>query len=51
MAAQFESLPYPFIIIFTVPLGLVGVVLALSVTATTISVMVLLGIIMQPIRC
>ena len=45
MASQFESLIHPFVILFTVPLALVGVVLSLFLTATTISVMVLLGVI------
>jgi len=45
MASQFESLVHPFIILFSVPLGLIGVVLALFVTQTTFSVMVFLGII------
>jgi HAE1 family hydrophobic/amphiphilic exporter-1 len=45
MASQFESLLHPFIILFTVPLGLVGVVLALFLTGTTFSVMVFLGVI------
>lgn len=43
MASQFESLVHPFIIMFTVPLGAIGVIFALYVTGTTISVMVLLG--------
>ena len=45
MASQFESFVHPFIIMFTVPLGLVGVVLALVVTGTALSVVVLLGLI------
>lgn len=45
MASQFESLTHPFVILFTVPLALVGVVLSLFVTGTTVSVMVLLGVI------
>jgi HAE1 family hydrophobic/amphiphilic exporter-1 len=45
MASQFESLVHPFVILFTVPLGLIGVVIALFLTQTTISVMVLLGVI------
>ena len=45
MASQFESLIHPFVILFTVPLALVGVVLSLALTGTTISVMVLLGVI------
>jgi HAE1 family hydrophobic/amphiphilic exporter-1 len=45
MASQFESLLHPLIILFTVPLGLVGVVYALFLTRTTFSVMVFLGVI------
>ncbi|HQF86473.1 MAG TPA: efflux RND transporter permease subunit [Acidobacteriota bacterium] len=45
MAAQFESLVHPFIIMFTVPLGAVGAVLGLAFTATPVSVMVFIGII------
>ncbi len=43
MASQFESLLHPFVILLTVPLSLVGVVFALLVTGTEISVVVLLG--------
>ena len=46
MAAQFESLTQPLIILFTVPLSLVGVLVALFATETSISVVALLGIIM-----
>ena len=45
MASQFESFIHPLIIMFTVPLGLVGVVLALVLTATAVSVVVMLGLI------
>ncbi len=43
MASQFESLIHPFIIMFTVPLGAVGVVLSLWLSGTNVSVMVFLG--------
>ena len=43
MASQFESLIHPLIILFTVPLAMVGVILSLVITRTDISVMVLLG--------
>jgi len=46
MAAQFESLWQPFIIMFTVPLSLIGVVIALLATGTTLNVVALLGAIM-----
>jgi HAE1 family hydrophobic/amphiphilic exporter-1 len=38
MASQFESLIHPFVILFTIPLALVGAVLALFVTGTTINI-------------
>jgi HAE1 family hydrophobic/amphiphilic exporter-1 len=46
MASQFESLLHPFVILGTVPLALIGVILALAVTGTTVSVVVFLGVIM-----
>jgi len=47
MAAQFESYFQPFIIMFTVPVALIGVVIALGITGTAISVVVILGIILM----
>ena len=46
MASQFESLIQPFVILFTIPLGLVGVVWALFLTGTTVNVVALIGVIM-----
>ncbi len=46
MASQFESLLHPFIILFTIPLALVGAILALYITNTTISVVVFIGLIL-----
>ena len=46
MAAQFESFLHPLLIMFTVPMGLIGVVLALLVTSTAISVVVFIGVIL-----
>jgi HAE1 family hydrophobic/amphiphilic exporter-1 len=46
MAVQFESLRYPFVILLAVPLGIVGVVLALWITGTSISVLALIGAVM-----
>lgn len=46
MASQFESLLHPFLILFSVPLALVGAVYALYVTQTTLSVVVFIGLIM-----
>ncbi len=46
MAVQFESLRYPLVILLAVPLGLVGVVAALLLTGTSISVLALIGAVM-----
>ncbi|MFO7655027.1 MAG: efflux RND transporter permease subunit [Candidatus Krumholzibacteriia bacterium] len=46
MAATFESFVHPFIVLFTIPLALVGVVAALLATGTTVTVIVLIGTIM-----
>ena len=46
MAAQFESLTYPFIIMFSVPFALSGVLIALFITGTTMNIMSILGAIM-----
>ena len=46
MASQFESLVQPFIIMFTIPFALIGVILTLLVTRTPISVVVFIGVIM-----
>lgn len=45
MAAQFESLWQPFVIMFTVPLSLIGVAFALYLTNTTLNVVAILGFI------
>ncbi|UCH10021.1 MAG: efflux RND transporter permease subunit [Fidelibacterota bacterium] len=46
MASQFESLVHPFIIMFTIPLALIGVVLAFLVTGQTISLPTFIGFIL-----
>ena len=46
MAAQFESLTYPFIIMISVPFAFSGVILALVITQTNLNVMSILGGIM-----
>ncbi len=46
MAAQFESLLHPFLIMVTVPLGIIGVSFGLLVTGKSLSVVALLGVIM-----
>ncbi|RLQ97123.1 efflux RND transporter permease subunit [Falsibacillus albus] len=45
MAAQFESYKYPFVIMFTVPLMIIGVGAALYATGTSISVSSIIGVI------
>ena len=45
MAAQFESLRDPFIILFSIPLAAVGVTIVLFLTETTFSMQAFLGVI------
>ena len=47
MAAQFKSLIDPFIIMFSVPMGIPGVIVILYLTNTTISTSSMMGIIMM----
>lgn len=46
MASQFESIIHPFIIIFTIPLALIGVIWWFYVFSIPISIVVFLGMIM-----
>ncbi|MEW6621829.1 MAG: efflux RND transporter permease subunit [Bacillota bacterium] len=46
MASQFESLMYPFIIMFTMPTTLIGVILGLVLTGKEFSVPTFIGLIM-----
>lgn len=46
MASQFESLRHPFVILFTIPLAMVGAVWALFLTGNSISVVVFIGLIL-----
>ena len=46
MASQFESLLHPFVILFTIPLALVGAVLALVLSRSSLSVVVFIGLIL-----
>ncbi|MGD9489358.1 MAG: efflux RND transporter permease subunit [Calditrichaceae bacterium] len=46
MASQFESLIHPFVIIFSIPLALIGVILFLYILNIPLSIVVFLGIIM-----
>ncbi len=43
MAAQFESLTYPFIIMISVPFAFSGIILALTLTGTNLNIMSMLG--------
>jgi HAE1 family hydrophobic/amphiphilic exporter-1 len=45
MASQFESLLHPFVIMFSMPMAVIGVVFSLVVTLTPVSVMVLIGLV------
>jgi len=45
MASQFQSLVDPFVIMFTVPLGLIGVVWMLLLTHVTLSIVSFMGVI------
>ena len=46
MASQFESLLHPFVIMFSVPLAIVGAVLALWLSGSPVSVVVFIGLIL-----
>ena len=43
MAAQFESFVNPFVIMFSVPFGFMGVLLGLRITGTTFDIMSMIG--------
>jgi len=45
MAAQFESLLHPFLILFTLPMGLTGAVWALFITGQTLNVISVIGMV------
>lgn len=45
MAAQFESLRHPFLILFTLPMGLTGAAWALFLTGQTLNVISVIGIV------
>ncbi|MHB2149865.1 efflux RND transporter permease subunit [Calditrichota bacterium LG25] len=45
LAAQFESFFAPFVIIFTVPLALIGIIPALLITGMTINIMSVIGLV------
>ncbi|MBE3111009.1 MAG: efflux RND transporter permease subunit [Acidobacteria bacterium] len=45
MAAQFESLVHPFIVMFTLPMGAAGAILALLLTGQTLNVISIIGMV------
>lgn len=45
LAAQFESFLAPFVIMFTVPLALIGIIPALLITGMTINIMSVIGLV------
>ncbi|NIM98838.1 MAG: MMPL family transporter [candidate division Zixibacteria bacterium] len=47
LAAQFESLLDPFIVMFSVPLGIIGVIWGLFLTGKTMSILSFVGMIMM----
>ena len=46
MASQFESLIHPFVILFTIPMAVIGAIWALLITGSTVSVVVFIGLIL-----
>ncbi|MEN6618727.1 MAG: efflux RND transporter permease subunit [Rikenellaceae bacterium] len=46
MAAQFESLTYPFVIMFSIPFAFTGVILGLVINGIPLGVMALIGVLM-----
>lgn len=46
MVALYESLVYPFVVLFSIPVAIIGAILALALTLKTINIFSLLGIIL-----
>ncbi len=46
MASQFESLLHPFVILFSVPFSMIGILVTLYLFQVTVSVVVLIGVIL-----
>ncbi|PYS94996.1 MAG: acriflavin resistance protein, partial [Acidobacteria bacterium] len=46
MACEFESLVHPFVVMFTVPLGVIGAVLSLVLTGRSVNVVAMIGAVM-----
>ena len=47
LVAQFQSFLDPFLILLAIPTGLIGVLLTLWITGTTLNVMSLMGIVFE----
>jgi HAE1 family hydrophobic/amphiphilic exporter-1 len=47
MVALYDSFVYPFVVLFSVPLAVIGALLALALTMNSINIFSILGIIMQ----
>jgi hydrophobic/amphiphilic exporter-1 (mainly G- bacteria), HAE1 family len=47
MAALYNSFIYPFIVLFSIPLGIAGSLLAMALTMNSMSIFTILGMIMQ----
>lgn len=45
MAAQFESFSHPFVVMFTVPMGIIGAVFGLAIVGGEISMIAMLGVV------
>jgi len=45
MAAQFESLSHPFVVMFTVPMGVIGAVFGLAIIGAEVSMIAMLGLV------
>ncbi|MGN6648349.1 MAG: efflux RND transporter permease subunit [Cytophaga sp.] len=46
MVALYESLVYPFVVLFSIPVALIGALLALALTMQTLSIFAIVGLIM-----
>jgi hydrophobic/amphiphilic exporter-1 (mainly G- bacteria), HAE1 family len=47
MVALYDSFIYPFVVLFSIPLALIGTMIALALTANALSIFSMLGIIMM----
>jgi hydrophobic/amphiphilic exporter-1 (mainly G- bacteria), HAE1 family len=46
MVALYESYLYPFVVLFSIPLAIIGAVIALAITRTNLSIFTIMGMIM-----